>query len=177
MRVVEMQMKKKKNGTTTTNAGTPKANEETVQTLTVEVSAEFGAAFEALATAAEKVSARTATATTITSKMDGLTTNDVDATYIKKNGENVARRNRRETVVYTVELVFKSGVSAAKVTTGLTSLKLETALVFTINGVTFELDMSKASQGTKIVSKRASATSSVASALLFISAVAVAALL
>jgi hypothetical protein len=165
-----------KNGTTTTDPTVPApgANEETVQTLTVEATAAFGKAFEAL-TVAAKATARTDTANTITDKMTGVESTDVDTTHILKNKKQITRRNRRSDT-YTIELVFKSGVSAAKVTTGLENLKTFQALTFTINGTPYVLDMSKVKQGAKNV-KKASATSSVASALLFISAVAVAALL
>lgn len=167
-----------KNGTTTTDPTVPPpgANEETVQTLTVEATAAFGQAFEAL-TSAAKTTARTDTAKTITDKMTGVESTDVDTTNILKNKNLITRRYRRNSDTYTIELVFKSGVSAAKVTTGLENLKTFSALTFTINGTPYVLDMSKVKQGAKNVPKKASATSSVASALLFISAVAVAALL
>jgi hypothetical protein len=144
---------------TESEAKITEANEVTVpQTLTVEATVAFGEAFEALSAAA-KVSAKTDTTKTITDKMTGVASSDVNTTNILKDEKLINRRNRRaSTAKYTIEIVFNSGVSAATVTTGLESLKLETALVFTINGVTYTLDMSTAKQATIAQAKITEAT-------------------
>jgi hypothetical protein len=147
---------------TESEAKITEANEVTVpQTLTVEATVAFGEAFEALSAAA-KVSAKTDTTKTITDKMTGVASSDVNTTNILKDEKLINRRNQRNrrasTAKYTIEIVFNSGVSAATVTTGLESLKLETALVFTINGVTYTLDMSTAKQATIAQAKITEAT-------------------